>query len=488
MSQWKSAFAKYLIFLLENEKLLESKRILLSEIPEYEPYTVFQRLDRTNKKFLISEDLISFLDIKRKNEDLKETFDYIIKHYDIDSDQALNFTEFLRIFLPITDSHLRAKVTQRNVFRVGPDDLLIEDIENLMHSILTIEKNLVEKIYEKSKALKFLIDFSIENIFNYLDILKDSHLTEDSLITFLRKNLYNISNLDSKLLFNRLDANMDGKICYSDFMSIFPEKKNKICIKNISNELNIFKKLDSNNFSDKKNFSMSNQEYYNTMSTKKSYFQSRDNSNNSQINSSQFYSRISLKLDEGCIYDTLVLTYFKKIILLSSKAEDFKDNLALNANTHIINIFKIFDVNEHQNISEENFKFTLNNLNIFITNEELKLLFRRYDLDGNNILSLYEFTEMISSSKEEYVNLLNDSKFLENKISQNGIVYLASLIRYLIEKENQIQNLRNIISDRPKFMVGEAFEMLKNKIKNYIIKNDVIIDKLDRNFFEKEKL
>jgi hypothetical protein len=54
---------------------------------------------------------------------------YLVKYFDSDEDEQLNYADFMQMLLPTDNSYLRAIVTQREPKHVGKDDYLPEDIE-----------------------------------------------------------------------------------------------------------------------------------------------------------------------------------------------------------------------------------------------------------------------------------------------------------------------------------------------------------------------
>ncbi len=61
-----------------------------------------------------------------------QDFSQMIKYFDLDGDDRLNFHDFLQIFLPCEDTYLRAAASQRPNHDVHPRDFLPMRIERAM--------------------------------------------------------------------------------------------------------------------------------------------------------------------------------------------------------------------------------------------------------------------------------------------------------------------------------------------------------------------
>jgi Ca2+-binding EF-hand superfamily protein len=86
----------YFLDLLESlsvqESSLEYSRQLLSSHTDFEPYAVFQHLDRSHKGYLIPEDIHDFLMTNGLTQPL-EFCSYFLKQFDFDQDRTLVFSE-----------------------------------------------------------------------------------------------------------------------------------------------------------------------------------------------------------------------------------------------------------------------------------------------------------------------------------------------------------------------------------------------------------
>ena len=67
---------------------------------------------------------------------------YIVKYFDSDDDEFLNFQDFLQVMMPCDDSYLRAQIAQRPNYEIDRNEFLDEEIEKQL-----------TKLFEKEIAL-----------------------------------------------------------------------------------------------------------------------------------------------------------------------------------------------------------------------------------------------------------------------------------------------------------------------------------------------
>jgi Ca2+-binding EF-hand superfamily protein len=178
----------------------------------------------------------------------------------------------------------------------------------------------------------------------------------------------------------------------------------------------------------------------------------------------------------GFDYNSIIIKLFTQFVELDAKSESVKEQLALRTDIQIRDLFTIFDIFSVGNISIAEFKEGLSSLDIFATTEEIKLLFSRYDLGKDGKLNYSEFSEMILPNKIEYAGLLRNRVLFnkyEKEVSNESRKIFLNLLRLLITNETKAESLRKFCSDRPLFSVYDAFDNIRSKIKNYLIKEDV---------------
>lgn len=86
-------FCQYLLEISEFEQEVEKARQMLSSINEFEPYSVFQRIDKYKKGFLSSFEIFDFLMDNNLNFTQKQC-ELFIEQYDLDFDNKLSYKEY----------------------------------------------------------------------------------------------------------------------------------------------------------------------------------------------------------------------------------------------------------------------------------------------------------------------------------------------------------------------------------------------------------
>jgi hypothetical protein len=126
----------------EGEQQLENLRQRLCAIPDFAPFSAFQRVDRDAKDYIDSVDILAFL---RHNNvyGVTDAEAYrLVKFFDSDEDGRMSFQDFEQVFIPCEDNFLRQRTQDRRSQRVGRWDFLPRDIEGLMSQILERELDL----------------------------------------------------------------------------------------------------------------------------------------------------------------------------------------------------------------------------------------------------------------------------------------------------------------------------------------------------------
>ena len=78
----------------------------------FEPYSAFQRLDRSECGFIGSRDIINYIRDNGVSDGVTEAdCYYLVKYFDSDMDGKLHYCDFMTLLLPCSDSKLRAKAT-----------------------------------------------------------------------------------------------------------------------------------------------------------------------------------------------------------------------------------------------------------------------------------------------------------------------------------------------------------------------------------------
>jgi len=85
----------------------------LASTPDFEPYSAFLRLEKTGRRMISSECFKHFLGENGRNNLSVRDCQFLVKYFDIDFDNGLNYTEFMQMILPCDNLQLRSEASQR---------------------------------------------------------------------------------------------------------------------------------------------------------------------------------------------------------------------------------------------------------------------------------------------------------------------------------------------------------------------------------------
>ena len=202
--------AKILTIIAENERSIEISRQILSQIPEYDPFSIFRAFDKNSKNKIDYNDINNFLHSKGIFASENEIKLFIL-FYDEDSDNYLSYYEFLNI---IQSHNFKSRV---NAF--SNNENIPYNVEYSFSKILEKEISLSRNIIPYLEDLKSRVDFSIHGIYNNMKI--KNYVDDDSIKKFLDRNSICYLEDDIKLIRKRLDFNNDGRIDLNEFHSFF---------------------------------------------------------------------------------------------------------------------------------------------------------------------------------------------------------------------------------------------------------------------------
>jgi Ca2+-binding EF-hand superfamily protein len=157
------------------------------------------------------------------------------------------------------------------------------------------------------------------------------------------------------------------------------------------------------------------------------------------------------RLDRGDI--NLFLEYINLIIIYENKMEEIKENLSLREDLSFKEIFLLFDKEQKNYISLDNFQLICKKVfNLFPTIDQVKLVFKRYkrilafNKDDNIILNLEDFYQMLFPEKVEYINIVERKNTIDKtniRLTKKSKNILTQLIKLLIQKETSYYKIKN---------------------------------------------
>ena len=100
-----------MVLIGKQEQEIELKRQFLAANENFEPYTVFQRMDRNEDGFVTSLEILNFLRDNDVHSITEAQCYYLVKFFDSDEDGKLNYPDFMQMILPCDNPYLRAVAT-----------------------------------------------------------------------------------------------------------------------------------------------------------------------------------------------------------------------------------------------------------------------------------------------------------------------------------------------------------------------------------------
>ena len=170
------------------------------------------------------------------------------------------------------------------------------------------------------------------------------------------------------------------------------------------------------------------------------------------------------------------LEYINLIVFNENKLEHIKENLVLREDLTLKEIFSLFDKEQNGYISIKNFQFICKKIfNLYPTSDQIKLVFKRYKKQLNKnkkdkfALNAYDFIYMMSPSKSEYSNIINNKNRIDKtntKLSIKSKNILVELIKCLIQKETDYYKIK-------KKLKYECLEVIWKEILKYSKKEKI---------------
>lgn len=211
---------KLLLGIANGDKKIDKIKINLHQKYNLiKPYDLFTLI--TNNNTITCENIMLFLSSYNIHCSVNEA-KMIIYFYDSDQDNELNYIEFLNLLLSDSDyivkkvekkNYLNRKLSSNN-FEEG-NKCIITALVELLENEIEFAKYICELICE----IKESDDFTMQDMFHVLKSY--SYVTNESVKAFFDRNGIVYDYTDISAIFNRLDSNKDGKICFNELKYLF---------------------------------------------------------------------------------------------------------------------------------------------------------------------------------------------------------------------------------------------------------------------------
>ena len=502
--------------------LIKEKSELIREIKKIREFSTFEAfyIISNDNKYIDYDSLKSFLDDKYKKNEIKE----LIYRIDMNNDGKISYEEFQDMFFPF-QKHLHFEETKdKDIYSINTDskyDVVINYKEDYNLSPYKDNSFTEPKIIyyniniEDDEDIKEENNNNINNISNSKsDIFLSSKQFEKKKLNsnnFMNlednknddNDKYDYDNLIIKYdeeLIKEINQKEKDKNNENDYIYNYDNEKVKINSLPIHQSFIVFDdepKMDDKIIENKNNQNNINQTQPKSESNlyKSDLFKSAPNLKNDYLNSNNSSQNMEneekkesfnnngnfsdIFTEEDKIIINLFIDYIHSISILENKSENIRESISLCNDISLIDIFEKFDINKNNLISKLDFReICKKEYFLFPNDNQIKLLYSRYDLDNDGNLNFEEFMNMISPLKKEYTALY------EKEEKDNNIISFAS-------KKKIIEFLKNII-DNEVFNYEIRTKLISNENFNFVIlwgllmkysKDDQQLNKQEFNYF-----
>ena len=226
---------------------------------------------------------------------------------------------------------------------------------------------------------------------------------------------------------------------------------------------------------------------------------------NNQINDLK-YSNNSLKpYNQNEYEENQFNDFIRQIMLAEGQLEKIKVSLALCPDFNCEDCFRIFEVDGKGVLSPEDIKSGLNLIGVFYSDFEVKLFFKRFDLQKRGYINYSDFFDVFVPFQREYRTLVEERKpnsccpcRCPDIFCPETLSLLKNLMDAIIKNENNFNFLRRgftTLNLKLKDIFGNIDVMKmgyftnndltvylkKNKIFSNSLENDLLFIRLDKN-------
>ena len=449
-----------IVNITQNASKCEENKQRLNDHYTFEPYALFSRIDRDDKKFITKEDLIAFLADNNITIDInRSTVDLFIEYYDRDFDSKLNFTEFLNFVLNKDNNLIRSISTQRETYKLSNDEYLQKDLEELTCQVLLSEFYLFE--YSNVKKMEIFSQkgsVDLLNLFIEMDTDKNGYISCEDIETFLSKRKIKICTDELQAFISLFDEDLDGELNWNEYLfMILPSPTN---YEYNLDELKMLEGKYTEYYNNRKNEHTKENVNQMNQSTSQTYYFNSHNSNTVNVNANTTQSFSSLA---SLLY---------QIIDFENQIDNMRIKLLSNENFNLTAMFNYFDRYNNQYISFMDFSDALESFDIISKNSIL--LFSRYDINNTGRLTQDNFNAIFLQTNKElpHINFTSGQNFSD--VNQIELVTKTTIVQLF----NSLINYMAFLSTLPKWYdknkeeVANCFNVIDKEKKGYVTEEE----------------
>ena len=141
----------------------------------------------------------------------------MVRYFDLDGDDMLNYHDFLQILLPCDNPFLRSAATQRPNQEIYQNEFLPMRVERAMSQLIFKEVKLHLKAENIKRSLETSYDFSVRSAFKAIDDWNYNYIDKQNLKRFLRSMGHLANKHEIVAILRRFDLDGDAKINLKEF-------------------------------------------------------------------------------------------------------------------------------------------------------------------------------------------------------------------------------------------------------------------------------
>ena len=129
----------------------------MATLNRFEPHSAFQRIDRDQDGRITSLEILKFLRDNGVDEATEADTYYVVKYFDSDGDEQLDYEDLMQMIMPCDDQYLRAVIAQRDIYEVSKHDYLDAEVESELTRLFEKEialNRVTEELKQEMDATK----------------------------------------------------------------------------------------------------------------------------------------------------------------------------------------------------------------------------------------------------------------------------------------------------------------------------------------------
>ena len=173
---------------------------------------------------------------------------------------------------------------------------------------------------------------------------------------------------------------------------------------------------------------------------------------------------------------SLLASLLNDIVIQGNIIENAKESLSFCTDANLTNLYQFFDYNQRNSISSVDISEALKELNVFLSINDIKILFRGYDKNLDGRFDYDEFCNIFLPKKYSLAKLFSERGPNDNfkGFSNETNEIIINVIKSIIDGEKSNEKIRFELSMVPGFNSFDLFNKIKKSFCAGIYKEDII--------------